>query len=115
MEDRRLTKLREDRLRAYSELARVTKVLRPTAHGEAGDLVEVLSEIELLTDDPQLLKIAAELVSKAELVRIAAWKLHERGEGTVEGINAASAEVSELRKRYMEAAKKELDAKPERS
>ena len=115
MEERRLATLREDRMRAYSELARKTKALRPTPHEEAGDLVEILSEIELLTDDPRLLEVAGELVGKAGRARIASWKLQERNEGTIEELQAAADEVTECRTRFIRAAKEELGAKPDRS
>jgi hypothetical protein len=118
LEDRRLSRLREDRLRSYSTLARLSKVIEPTpAERSASDLAEVLADIELLTDDPRLLKTAGELVAATALTRMAAWR-NNRNEATQEQVDSAMdtlkkcrVEFNRLAKEEVESAKEELEAR----
>jgi len=58
LEDRRLSRLREDRLKAYSTLARLTKVVEAEEEYPHKAIAEAHSEIELLTDNRPLQEAA---------------------------------------------------------
>jgi hypothetical protein len=62
LEERRLSTLREERLRAYSTMARLTKIVDAENPDPAPDLAEAHSEIEMLTDNPELTTAAAVLM-----------------------------------------------------
>jgi hypothetical protein len=54
IEERRWATLREERIRAYATMARLTKTVEPEVEDPVPALAEAHSEIEMLTDDPQL-------------------------------------------------------------
>jgi hypothetical protein len=72
-EEQRFTKLREERLKAYADLNRMTAVFNPyvdTADLQEGfsrleNLKKAYSQIELLTDDERVLDAAADLFEVA--------------------------------------------------
>jgi hypothetical protein len=111
LEAQRLSKLRDDRLQAYSTLSRLTKVIRPTPPEKVTDVVEILSEIELLADDPQLLDSASKLVALAGKTRIAAWRLHQ-GRATQSEVDSANDKLTECRREFIQLANKELTQGP---
>jgi hypothetical protein len=107
LEAQRLSRLREDRLQAYSTMARVTKVIRPAPPEKIADLVEILSEIELLTDDPQLFETAGKLVALAGDTRMTAWRRQE-GRATQKEVERTKKELTECRREFVRLAKEEL-------
>jgi hypothetical protein len=111
LEAQRLSKLREDRLQAYSTMARRTKVIEPTRPPKVADLVETLSEIELLTDDPQLLETAGKLVPLAERTRAAAQE-HQEGRKTPAEVERTLDELTECRREFIRLTKEELARTP---
>jgi hypothetical protein len=78
LEEHRMTRLREERLRAYSTFARLTKTVEAENPTPGPALAEAHSEIEMLTDNPELRTAAAVLlqawgeawnIARAELER----------------------------------------------
>ncbi len=59
LEHERQMKIREERLRAYATLARLTKSVEATEPYQSKDVAEAHSEIEMLTDNSKL-KVAAD-------------------------------------------------------
>lgn len=110
-EAQRLSKLREDRLQAYSTLARLTKVIQPAQTEKVTDLVEILSEIELLADDPQLFKTAGKV---AGLVARTSYELNKFNQGrtTQAEVDSARDELNECRREFIRLAKEELTQGP---
>jgi len=64
IEERRWSTLREERLRAYSTFARLTKTVDAENPSPAPALAEAHSEIEMLTDNPELTTAAAVLLQR---------------------------------------------------
>ncbi len=63
LEAQRTLRLRDERIKAYSTLARLTKAIWLDAPGDLLPIVyEALSEVEILADDPKLKETAEKLV-----------------------------------------------------
>lgn len=70
IEEGRMTRQREDRLRAYSTLARLTNQVNAEEQAPVIEVSGALSEIEILTDNPELKRASDALVGAWE----AAWQ-----------------------------------------
>ncbi len=79
LEERRWTTLREDRIRAYSALARLTGTVAAGGPHPVRELSEAHSEIELLTDDARVREAADMLVQAAGHAWQTARNAHDAG------------------------------------
>jgi hypothetical protein len=115
IEEQRWSTLREERLRAYSTMARLTKAVEAENPDPAPALAEAHSEIEMLADNPELTKVAAVLLQTWGT----AWE-HARGAldrgvedpyGTTE-FKALRDLLDGHRTTFIRLARDELQAKP---
>ncbi len=72
-------KLHEERLQAYAAMARVTKTIVATSPHENTDLAEAHAEIQLVTDNRELINIASGLVETMDGARGIRWELEQEG------------------------------------
>lgn len=110
---------RKDRLQVYRSLAKATRTIEPSDKPpeEMRDLADALAEIELLTDSPRLRDAANELfdaTTRARNERDRYQKSYDANAGHVSAeVKDAEKEAVEraeqLRARFIEAAKSELD------
>jgi hypothetical protein len=116
-EERLMSKLREERLRAYATFARLTK----TVEDERGDpspmlaRAEAHSEIEMLTDNPKLKTVADAILQ----LWIEVWQLVKgaREDGVADpyaepGIREKWAHLDSDRNTFIRLAKDEVQLKP---
>ena len=71
LQHERKMKLREERQKAYATMARITKVMHRDPE-EVDEVAETHSEIEMLTDEPEVLDAAEQLLHAAIKARRAA-------------------------------------------
>jgi hypothetical protein len=115
LEEHRMTRLREERLRAYSTFARLTKTVEAENPTPGPALAEAHSEIEMLTDNPELRTAAAVLLQAwGEAWNIARAEL-ERGADNPYGAPDFMMYRDLLdghRTTFLRLARDELQAKP---
>ncbi len=115
LEEQRITKLREERLKAYATFARLTKIVDARDPSPGPALAEAHSEIEMLSDNPELPTAAAVLMSTWG----AAWEYTreelERGVmdpyGTAE-FKTLRDRLDGLRTTFIRLARDEVKPKP---
>jgi hypothetical protein len=73
-------RLRDERLRAYLTLARTTRGVDPTQPYDMADVAEALSEVELLTESPEVLEAATTLHGATALARRVVRKRYTAGD-----------------------------------
>jgi hypothetical protein len=110
LEDRRLSKLREDRLKAYATLARVTKMVEAPDPLQVRDLAEAHSEIELLTDEQPLRDAADRLVQASGQARQKAGQARKVGRNPYQTpeVKHAKETLDNCRSEFIQLAKEEL-------
>jgi hypothetical protein len=122
----RALRLRDDRMRAYTAFARVTKMVDATEQYTHKDIAEIHAEIELLTDNTQLRDAADRTSAAAAQARqvatdspIPRWT----GEPVPMDLDAvystprfleAKETLEKYRSTFIELAKEELGTKEER-
>lgn len=77
--ENRWAKQRDDRLEAYSELSKLTKLIDVENEDPNPEFSEVLSQIDLLSEDPEMIKNAEALVDGWMQCWRTARRLHEEG------------------------------------
>jgi hypothetical protein len=118
LEHERTLKLREDRLKAYATMARVTKAIVASPPNEDTDLGEAHAEIELVTDDQELVNIGSELVKASASARQVLWeleKLNTQDPWQEPKMRVAKQRLEKERAQFIERAKKDLGPIPSRS
>ncbi len=111
LEERRLSTLRNERIKAYSTLARLTKSIWFEApEYPLPALYEALSQVEILAGDPELKAAAEGLVDKWASAWEAAYEARLKGDSAfaAPGFEEAEAQLIPLRNTFIERAKKEL-------
>jgi len=98
-------KLREDRQKAYATMARITKGMDVDDPLQIDDLAEAHSEIEMLTEDSQVLDTAEQVLHAAHAGR--QRMAHKKA--AIEEESTAHSARRELAIRGFEDAKKNLD------
>jgi hypothetical protein len=123
-EEQRFTKLREERLKAYADLNRMTAFFN--TYGGTADVREGLSqlenlkraysEIELLTDDQGVLDAAADLVAEAVSTVTLLWGANRANPGQNPYQNSRVKEAlrttAKHRVIFIAEARRELEYKP---
>lgn len=114
LEEQRLARLREERLRVYATLNKISSTFDPKEY-RMSDLKESLSEIELLTDDRLVLEAAKDLVGEVnqtrKLVREVKKNVPEHDPANDPKVKQAVRAAEAHREYFVEKAKKELSIK----
>jgi hypothetical protein len=115
LEGQRMSKLREERLKAYSTFARLTKSVDAANPSPAPPLVEAHSEIEMLAENPELRKAADGLLQ----TWVSAWQsarnaLNAGAENpyNAPGFKNHRKSLDAQRSAFIQLAKEELGQKP---
>ena len=117
LEHERNMKLHEERLKAYAAMARVTKAIVATSPHENTDLAEAHAEIELVTDNQELINIASELVRVMDNARGIRWELEQvntQDPFQEPKMSVAKKRVERERAQFIQRAKEDLGPTPER-
>lgn len=115
LEGQRIAKLREERLKAYSSFARLTKTVDYKNESPAAPLVEAHSEIEILADNPELRKAADSLLETWVSAWESASSAHKAGSPNpfqTPGFKNRKGLLHAHREAFIEFAKEELGRKP---
>ena len=113
LEERSLSTLRNERIKAYSTLARLTKAIWLEVPGDPLPVVyEALSQVEILSDDPKIKEVAEELVDTWASAWEAANAARLRGASPFDapGLRNAEDQLVPLRNAFIEHAKAEIKA-----
>jgi hypothetical protein len=115
LEERSLSTLRDERIEAYSTLARLTKTMALEAPEDPLPAVyEALSQVEILTQDPKLREIGEELVDTWAGAWRSAHGAHLEGASPLEspfdapGYRNREGLLRGLRNAFVERAKNEI-------
>ena len=115
-------KLREDQQKAYATMARITKNMDVDDPLQIDDLAEAHSEIEMLTENSQVLDAAEQVLHAAHAARQKMAHKKEAMEDSishtahrelaVKGFEDAKAELDKYRTSFINLARKELGRGP---
>lgn len=114
LDESRRKDLRTERRATYRVFSKTTKTIDPNEF-KLFDLWETHSEIELLTDDPRVLRAASNLYLAARDARRAArdaWESGVRPAGKDPRVADAVRRMEEMRERFIDAARAELGLPP---
>jgi hypothetical protein len=104
-------KLRDDRLKGYATMARLTKGVDPEEPYQSKDLADASAEIELLTGNPDLKQAADDLLRTMLDWRGEATKWYEKGHKTnlysIPSVRQARDAVETTRAEFIRLAKEE--------
>jgi hypothetical protein len=117
-EHERTSMLREEKRQAYATMARITKRIQATEPHTDTDLAQALSEIELVTDNTNLIDTSGSLVQAMAEARSVLWDLEEanfKRPFRTPRYREAKRRVEEQRAEYLRLAKDELRHKPKPS
>lgn len=122
LQHEREMKLREDRQKAYATMARITKGMDVDDPLQIDDLAEAHSEIEMLTEDLQVLDAAEQVLHAAHAAR---QKMAHKKDATedstshpahrelaIRGFEDAKADLDKYRTAFINLARKELNLGP---
>lgn len=115
LEEQRQADLRDQRREAYRTLARITKTIDPTQPYELRDLAEAYSEIELLTESPEVLQAAAHLYDATFQARKLArlkWNAGTRPAEKDHFVQQSVLRSQEQRDVFLDAARVEIGLPP---
>jgi hypothetical protein len=113
--EKKQTDLRTERREAYRTLTRITKTVDPTQPYALGDLSDAYSEVELLTESPEVLQAAAELYNAAFQARKVARAKYNAGylrPEKDEFVKKVIERSQEKRLAFLDAARVELGLPP---
>jgi hypothetical protein len=103
--------LRAERREVYAKMARLTKVVLAEKPFQIEDLAEAHAEIQLLTDNQELVGQAQRLMESAAEARKAARDYYEKGIERPYSLPIVASKLQELNKQHLEflrLAKQEL-------
>jgi hypothetical protein len=109
--DKRWEKQREERLQAYRTMAMLTATVDPTEPYELKDLADAYTEIELISDSPEIIDAAWRLYGDTFRARKAArevWQAGIRPAEQDESVRLAIEKSHERRDRFIQAVKTDL-------
>jgi hypothetical protein len=112
-------KLREERQKAYTSLARITKNMGVPDPSDTSDLAEVHSEIEMLTEDAEVLDAATSLIYEAAKARRITAEKNALAKTSTSlpadiwsSFKEAKSNLDPCRTDFINVARKELGLKP---